>query len=40
MYHLKDLVGYRAVAEEGYHAFYTLVSSFLIMVLGALNGVK
>lgn len=39
-YYLKNLVGYRTVAEEGYHALYTLVSSFLIMVLRALNGVK
>lgn len=39
-YHLKDLVGYRTVAEESYHALYTLVSSFLIVILRSLNGVK
>lgn len=32
-YHLQYLVGYRTVAEKGYHALYALVGSFLIMVL-------
>ncbi len=38
--HLQDLISHRAVGEEGQHAFNALIGSFLIMVLGALDGVK
>lgn len=38
--HLQNLVGHGAVAEQRHHALDTLVGSFLIVVLGALDGVK
>lgn len=38
--HLQDLVGHGAVAEQRHHALDALVSSFLIVVLGALDGVE
>lgn len=38
--HLQDLVGHGAVAEQRHHALDALVGSFLIVVLGALDGVE
>ena len=38
--YLQDLVGHRAVAKKRHHALDALVGSFLIVVLGALDGVK
>lgn len=38
--HLQDLVGHGAVAEQRHHALDALVGPFLIVVLGALDGVE
>jgi hypothetical protein len=38
--YLQDLVSNRTTAKEGYHTFYTLVCSFLIVILRTLNCVK
>ncbi len=38
--HLENLVGHWTVAEKSHHAFDTLISSLLVVIFGALNGVK
>lgn len=38
--YLENLIGHLAVAEKSHHAFDTLISSLLVVIFGALNGVK
>lgn len=38
--YLQDLVSNRTIAKESYHTFYTLVGSFLIVILRALDCIK
>lgn len=38
--YLQDLVSHRAVAKQGHHALDALIGPFLVVILGALDGVK